>query len=180
MRKKILLVDDEEILVLTLARSLRKAGFEVATQDTGAGAIDSLRQHAFDVVITDLAMEDVHGTEVLKEAKTRDPDSCVIVITGYADEESGINALRLGAEDYLTKPFQPEELILRASRCLEQGTLRRKVRLYERLLPVCPQCNRIRQGDGSNSEEWVHLDEYAERQCAEAFTQTRCPGCEEA
>jgi len=174
---RVLLVDDEVILVATLGRVLSAAGLEVDTARSGAEALERFRRNRYDVVVTDLTMEDVDGLEILRAVKRIDPDVCVTVVTGQSNEEAGIQALREGAEDYLFKPFQPEELVLRLRRQAETRALREKVRRYESVLGVCTACSRmhLRSGPGGK-EEWVPLP--AGR--TDPLSQTApalCPGC---
>ena len=131
---KILLVDDEELLRLTVSRDLQDAGYAVETVEDGHQACASLAENSYDMVVTDLVMEGIDGMQVLKEAKHRDPTCGVILLTGYGNMDSAIEALRRGADDYLLKPYQREELFLRLARCLEKGKLRRELRETEKKL----------------------------------------------
>ncbi len=180
MRGRILLVDDETLLVVTLGRALSASGFEVDTAGTGEEALASLDRQEYDVIVTDLRMEGEDGFAVLREARSRDPQVCVVVITGYSNEEAGLEALRQGADDYLFKPFQPEELVLRVTRQAEKRELRRKVRRYESLLGVCPRCGRFRWVPGPEGGRWTAFSEPVGLAPAERIRPTLCPGCEHA
>ncbi|MHB8766143.1 MAG: response regulator [Deferrisomatales bacterium] len=179
---RILLADDEVLIQLTLAKALRAAGHEVAVAADGTRALERLAAEAFDLVITDLAMDGADGIGVLQAAKERDPDVAVIVITGYCDVASAVAALRSGAEDYLAKPFDFDELLLRATRCLERRELRRKVRLYERMLPVCSGCRKVRDDDGRapGTGPWLPLEEYLPRRAGVTVSHGMCPECTKA
>lgn len=131
---KILLVDDEELLRLTVSRDLQDADYAVETVEDGHQACASLAENSYDMVVTDLVMEGIDGMQVLKEAKHRDPTCGVILLTGYGNMDSAIEALRRGADDYLLKPYQREELFFRLARCLEKGKLRRELRKTEKKL----------------------------------------------
>ncbi|NOY43870.1 MAG: response regulator [Deltaproteobacteria bacterium] len=159
MRGRVLLVDDEPLLVATLGRVLSATGFDVDTALSGEAALDLMDRREYDVVVTDLRMEGEDGFVVLHEARSRDPDVCVVVITGHSNEEMGLEALRQGADDYLFKPFQPDELVFRVSRHAETRDLRRKVRRYERLLGICPGCGRFRWTPGPHGGGWVEVQE---------------------
>ena len=178
-RKKILLVDDEPLALRTLARVLAAAGYEVTALESGAEAVERLRRERFDVVVTDLVMEGVGGVAVLREAKERDPDACVVIVSGYCDVDSAIDALRLGAEDYLAKPFDYDELLLRVARCAEKRDLRRKLKLYEDILPVCAGCRRIRDDAGvePGSGPWMPLEEYLVRKAGVQVSHGCCAEC---
>jgi DNA-binding NtrC family response regulator len=178
-RKKVLLVEDEALALRTLARVLGAAGYEVTALESGAEAVERLRKERFDVVITDLVMEETGGVAVLREAKERDPDACVVIVSGYCDVDSAIDALRLGAEDYLAKPFDYDELLLRVARCAEKRDLRRKLKLYEDILPVCAGCRRIRDDAGvePGTGPWMPLEEYLARKAGVQVSHGCCAEC---
>jgi DNA-binding NtrC family response regulator len=170
--RRILLVEDEPILLRTLSRTLELSGLDVTVAEDGRSALRLLESGpAFEAVVTDLTLEGAGGMEVLRKAKERDPETGVIVITGYASESSALDALRFGAEDYLAKPFDYSELLLRVSRCLERRELARKVRLYERILGVCGRCGRLTRGGAPG----LQAEELAEEKPAQP---ERCPECE--
>lgn len=155
---RVLLVDDEAVILRTLTRALELSGHQVTAVADGREAFSILQeQPPFEVVITDLTLQNGSGLEVLQRAKVKDPDTAVVVMTGFSAESSPLEALRLGAEEYLAKPFDFGELLLRVSRCLERRKLARKVRLYERLLGVCPACGRMPDPSG----DWVRPEELA-------------------
>ncbi len=108
---KILLIEDEKISRVTLRDTLTKQGYQVTACATGQEGIEALQQENVDVVITDLRLPDLNGLEIVKLARARDGGATVIVITGYATVETAVAALKLGAYDYLTKPFSPDKLL---------------------------------------------------------------------
>ncbi len=131
---KILLVDDEEIILAVLARELRLKNYEVSIAAGGEQGLTMLRSSRFDAVITDLDMPDIDGISVLKVSKQQAPETCVLILTGYADLNSAIDALRLGADDYLTKPCDIDELLYRLDRCLEKKHLLTQLKQRNALL----------------------------------------------
>jgi C4-dicarboxylate-specific signal transduction histidine kinase len=124
--KTILLVDDEEIILMTLTRDLMKEGYEVTAVQSGHGAIAKLDQNHYDLVLTDLVMEVMDGIQVLEKVKKIDSDTPVIILTAYGNIKSAIDALRLGADDYLLKPCDNKDLLFRISRCLKVGELKKE------------------------------------------------------
>lgn len=121
---KILLVDDEELLRATLSSDLEEAGYAVETAVDGHQACVMLNGNSYDLIITDLIMEGVDGIQVLKEARRIDPMCGGILLTGYGNMDSAIEAIRCGADDYLLKPYQYEELLFRLDRYFEKRRLR--------------------------------------------------------
>src|SRR5512137_800520 len=126
---RVLVVDDQRNMRVTTAIVLRQAGFEVAEADGGAEALEKLGAEPFDVILTDLRMGDVDGLDVLRGALEISPSVQVIVMTAYGSIESAVEAVRRGAYDYLSKPFQSEELRVRVEKALERRRLLGEVSL---------------------------------------------------
>jgi DNA-binding NtrC family response regulator len=110
-RGKILVVDDEGIVRTSCSRALSPEGYEVKLSQNGADAMRMLEEESFDLVLTDLKMPDIDGIEVLKMIKERWPQTEVIVITGYQTVDTAVKSIKLGAFDYIEKPFTPDSLI---------------------------------------------------------------------
>jgi two-component system response regulator HydG len=126
---KVLVVDDQKNMRATTAMVLRQAGHAVEESVDGAAAVQRLQQDHFDVVLTDLRMQAVDGMEVLGTARRLAPETQVIVMTAYGTIESAVQAIRLGAYDFLAKPFKEDELLLRVGKALEKRRLLGEVRL---------------------------------------------------
>ncbi len=109
-KTKILVVDDEEILRESLQAWLERDGYPVETVPSGVQALERIAQDPFDLVFLDLKLEDMDGIEVLKRIKESEPDTAVVMITAYGSVPSAVEAIKTGAEEYLLKPFEPEEL----------------------------------------------------------------------
>jgi len=108
---KIMLVEDEKITRKTLTDILKKENYDVNSFGDGTEALNELKQNNFDVVITDLRLPGTNGLDILKAAKEINSKTVVIIITAYATVETAIESLKLGAYDYLLKPFSPEQLL---------------------------------------------------------------------
>jgi two-component system, NtrC family, response regulator PilR len=121
---RVLVVDDEQSMRDLLAIMLRQAGYEVSIADGGETAIERLKAESFDLVITDLRMRKVDGLTVLRAAKEHAPRTVVLVVTAYASTETAVEAMKLGAYDYITKPFQLDELKVTVANALERRRLR--------------------------------------------------------
>jgi len=116
--KIILLVEDEETIRTSLAFNLKQSGFQVVTAADGAEGLRRLQKNDIDLVITDLMMEKVGGLQLLREIRKDDQSLPVIILTGYGDLPSAIESLREGADDYLFKPCDLEEILARINHCL--------------------------------------------------------------
>jgi PAS domain S-box-containing protein len=123
----ILFVDDEDVIRKSFERELRVENFAVTAFGSGREAIAALEKEKFDLVITDLMMPEIDGFSVLKASKRLTPQTSVIILTGYGDMRSAIDALRLGADDFALKPCETEELVFRIHRCLEKQSLLQKL-----------------------------------------------------
>ncbi len=123
-RKHLLLVEDETPLREALAERLIEHGFDVEQSDSGEAAIEQLAEFAFDIVITDLRLPGLDGTRVLEAALVRYPDIVGIIVTGYGTVKDAVEAIKRGATDFVTKPFQFDELLHALNSALEQRRLK--------------------------------------------------------
>jgi DNA-binding NtrC family response regulator len=129
--ERILVVDDDRIVLMGFEGILKDGGFEVTAALSGGEATALIEKEAFDLVLTDLVLQDMDGISILKKAREVNPETVVIVITGFASVNSAIEALRQGAFDYLIKPCDDEEILIRVRRGVEQRQLVQKVREQE-------------------------------------------------
>lgn len=179
--RKILLVDDEEIILNSFQADLSRHGFEITTANSGEAALALLSENIYDLVVTDLVMGGIGGIEVLEKVKKKNPFISVIILTGYGDMKSAVEALRLGADDYLLKPCDVDELLLRMDRCLQKQDAVRKIDIYEKVLPICCVCSQIRDdtGVGHGEGEWMSMDAFVKKRTTVALSHTYCPICYE-
>jgi two-component system response regulator PilR (NtrC family) len=130
--EKILVVDDEQSLRDVLSIMLKRAGYAVTSAMDGEEAIEFLNKEIFDLVITDLRMPKLDGMEVLKAVKSASPETVVLIITAFATADSAVEAMKQGAYDYLTKPFQVDEVQLIIRNALEKRRLTTENMLLKR------------------------------------------------
>ncbi len=128
-----MVVDDEEIVRLNIERILTSVGYVATTAKDGKDAISFISRGDFDLVLTDLIMEDVDGFAVLEEVKRVSPETVVIVITGYGSLTSATRAMQKGAFDYILKPCEREELIFRVKKGLEKKETDEKLLKFNRM-----------------------------------------------
>jgi DNA-binding NtrC family response regulator len=107
---RILIIDDEPILRESLQAWLERDNYSVEAVGSGHEGLERISQTPFDIVFLDLKLEDINGIQVLSRIKEDDPDAAVVMITAYGSVPSAVDAMKKGAEDYLLKPFEPEEL----------------------------------------------------------------------
>jgi DNA-binding NtrC family response regulator len=124
MPESILIVDDEEIIRESLSFILTKEGYKVQEAPNGRAALDLIKQGNFDLVLTDLEMPEMKGIELLEHVARFSPETLVVIITAYGSIDSAIAALRKGAVDYILKPVEFDELIVKLHRLLAGRQLR--------------------------------------------------------
>jgi DNA-binding NtrC family response regulator len=118
--EKILIVDDDEDLRTKMSKFLGGAGYETQMVSSGREAVEKASDEDFDVVLLDLIMPKMSGSDVLIELKRVSPRSKVIMITAFATIDNAVDAIKRGASDYVTKPFKIDDLLMRIKRVLEE------------------------------------------------------------
>ena len=119
-RLKVLVVDDEMIVRESLVEWFKKSGYEAECADGGRIAMEMVDEKDYDFIFLDIKMPDVNGFEVLDHVKANCPYTMVVMITAYGSVETAVDAMKRGACDYLTKPFEPSELVCQLERLLQQ------------------------------------------------------------
>lgn len=141
---KVLVVDDEPVIRSFLVRVLEGEGYQVQAARDGREALQFLEAISFDLLLTDIKMENLDGVELLHEARTRYPDLAVILLTGHATVQSAVNALRRGAHDYLLKPVKNEDILNAVAAGLEA---RARQQRRERLEGIAAQMLEVVERD---------------------------------
>ncbi len=149
----ILIIDDEAGLRQTMARILLRAGFEVTTVASGSETLAIIKEHSFDLVYLDIRMPDMNGLEVLKTIHTQYPDLPVILFTAQPDIHSAVEALRLGATDYLLKPLKPETVIVGARNIItEQNKKKRRREIQQQMVELQAELDALDAGESSEKK----------------------------
>jgi two-component system response regulator PilR (NtrC family) len=130
--EKILVVDDEKSMRDFLSIMLGKDGYDVTVAGNGRSALSAIQSDIYDLVITDVRMPDIDGIAVLAAVKEHSPETVVIMVTAFASAETAVEAMKLGAHDYITKPFKVDEIKLVIQKALEQRLLRKENILLRR------------------------------------------------
>ena len=127
MTTAILLIDDEKDLLIPVKRSLKRLGYTVHTAESGEEGWRAITETMYDLVISDLVMPGIDGIELLRRIRTIDSTLPVIIMTGVGTIENAVEAMKLGAYNYITKPFKTRDLGFLAQRAIEHGQLHRKL-----------------------------------------------------
>jgi DNA-binding NtrC family response regulator len=130
---RVLLVDDEEEFVELLAERMRTRGLTVRTAFSGAEALEMAEQETFDAVVLDMVMPDMDGMETLRRLREKIPELQVILLTGYADLPTGIEAIKQGAVDYLEKPADIGQLMQKIKNAKTRTALLFEERMQEKI-----------------------------------------------
>ena len=131
---RILMVDDEPDVLAGLELVLGRNGYQVVGVASGEEALDRLDGEPFELVITDLQMPGIHGHDFVRVLVERWPDTPVVVLTGHGAVTTAVEMMRLGAADYLLKPIDPQELLIRIGRRLEDRAVREESRRLRAML----------------------------------------------
>jgi DNA-binding NtrC family response regulator len=127
----ILVVEDERLIRWSLEQQLRREGYSVQSVETGAEALQRIQVDSPDLVLLDVRLPDADGVELLGRLRAADPECLVIMMTAHGGVETAVRAMKLGAQDYVSKPFDVEELKLTIRKALETRTLRRDVARFQ-------------------------------------------------
>ena len=118
----ILVVDDEESILVSLKSILSNENYKVSISTSGSKALEMLQKEHFDVILSDIMMDDINGIELLKRSKENFPEIVFLLMTGFAHLETAIEAVRLGASDYIVKPCSKKAILSSIAHCLENNT----------------------------------------------------------
>ena len=143
---RILVVDDERSMREILEIFLKSEGYSVSVADNGKSALEVMKNDFFDLIITDMKMPKVGGLELLRNVKEISPDTVVVIITAFGTTESAVEAMKLGAYDYITKPFQMDDIRLVVKNALEKQKLQKDVSILKEQLKTPSLENIIGQG----------------------------------
>jgi len=123
----ILIAEDEEITLKHLLSTLQKEGYEVSGLSNGRKALERMEEENFDVLIADIKMPGLTGIELLEKIKEKDIETEVIIITGYGSIDSAVAAMKKGAYDYITKPFDLDEMLLKVKKIYDEKVLKKEI-----------------------------------------------------
>ncbi len=173
----ILVIDDDEGVRDVLEAFFLDEGYDITTVPDGESGLRLLRQMEFDIIFLDLVMPGMGGLEVLKEISKLKMEVPCIIMTGFATTRSAVNAMKLGAIDYITKPLNLEELLIITKRVFDFAQIRQEnISLKKRLsglLHVCSWCNKVRDDAGN----WKTMEEYIKDRENVTFSHGICPMC---
>jgi len=132
MTVRVLIIEDEKLIRWSLRQKFEARGYQVTEVDTGNAALEALNSGVYDLIMLDYKLPDITGLDVLRKVRETDSDVVVIMMTAFSSIESAVDAIKLGAYDYITKPFSMDDVLRTADKALETTKLRREVRELRR------------------------------------------------
>ena len=127
-KRRALVLDDDPSVLQVLGGYMNAFNFDVETTDNPRAAIELCKTKRFDIILSDLMMPEMNGLEFLQEVRHADPDAAFIMITGYPSIDSAVEAIRRGAQDYITKPFKIEEIKHKIDKAILEKSLKMRLR----------------------------------------------------
>ena len=172
---KILVAEDDAVSRLILEKALQNWGHSVTACDSGAAAWALYRAGEFRVVISDWMMPEMAGPELCRKIRSlkRSDYTYVILLTAKTGKENFLEGMEAGADDYLTKPFDADELKVRLKVAERILTLQADVQILRGILPICAWCRRIR----NDEQLWQTTEEYLKAHADVDFSHSICPEC---
>jgi two-component system response regulator HydG len=162
MKAKVLIVDDDTSMCELLAESLAQQGYEVRWKASAQEALAEVEQRNFDVVLTDINMKDMTGLELCQKATEAHPDLPVIVITAFGSMETAVQAIRAGAYDFITKPFDIDVVAIAVERAVKHGLLQREVQRLQRAVDESRRFDELLGASPAMKEVYDLLERVAE------------------
>ena len=157
MNAVILVVDDEKAIRIGLRQALREQGYDVMLAETAEEALTKVEENLPDLVISDIRLPQMDGIEFLRKSRQHDPNLTFIVMTGFGNADTAVEATRLGAYDYVQKPFKMDRLLLLVERALESQALRREVLMLRAMDHVAAANGYLLVGKSKPMREVYHI-----------------------
>ena len=174
LKADILIVDDQEANISLLEEMLRGVGYlSVSTTRDPREVCELYRRHRYSLIVLDLLMPGLDGFEVMEGLKAVETQGYLPVLVQTAQPQHKVRALKAGAKDFVSKPFDLVEVLLRVHNLLEVRLLLSAVRVLNSLLPICSYCRRIR--DIKNY--WRSVEDYVGQHTDSKFSHGICPDC---
>ncbi len=174
----ILIADDDAVCRLLLAAALQQAGHEVASASSGEEAWQQWERAPFPIVISDWMMPGLDGLELCRRIRAAGHArySYVILLTSLAGKTRYLEAMDVGVDDFITKPFDEDELAAKLRAAARVLDLQREVKALQDLIPICAYCKKVRD----DNDYWRQVESYITEHTAATFSHGICPECFEA
>ena len=180
----ILIVEDDTVSRLLLTTTLKKLGYDVIATENGRDAWGVFQQEHVSVIISDWMMPDIDGLSLCRMVRTEDRTryTYIILLTALGGKGSYLEGMNAGADDFITKPFDKDQLAARLQVAERVLRLQSEVKQLEGLLPICMYCKKIRDEKASSEEvdkSWIRIEDYVASHTDASFSHGICPHCYE-
>lgn len=180
----ILIVEDDTVSRLLLSTTLKKLGYDVISTENGRDAWGVFQEQHVSVIISDWMMPDIDGLSLCRMVRTEDRTryTYIILLTALGGKGSYLEGMNAGADDFITKPFDKDQLAARLRVVERVLRLQSEVRQLEGLLPICMYCKKIRDEKAPSEREdksWVRIEDYVASHTDASFSHGICPNCYE-
>ena len=174
----VLIIDNDSRELFTTSQILEKNRYQVTLALSGDSGIEFIRKRSFSVILSEFSLVDTPGLTILETARNTAPETMVIFQTEAIHPAFKENAFKLGADDYLFKPYQAEELLFKIKKNIEYYDLKQKVGLQRNFVAGCCVCKKIRFDDnGPDKGRWMEVEDFLKEEMNVLLSSTYCPKC---
>jgi response regulator RpfG family c-di-GMP phosphodiesterase len=179
MSRRILVVDSEARSLMITSRALETRHYDITMAINSDIGIKQIKEHHFDLVITEFSSSKVDGLAILQTTREKHPNTSVIMMAGIELMPSQTNIFKLGADDYIFRPLQVEELMFRVQRNMEHLDLKQRIDFHGGMIAGCCVCKKIRfeHSEVSGKVEWMAVDDFLKDKVNILLSSTYCPDC---
>ena len=179
MSRKILVVDSDAQSLMITSRALESRHFDITMAVSSDIGINQVREHYFDLVITELKSEKIDGLAILQAVRQNHPNSRVLMVAGIDSIPFESNLFKSGADDYIYRPVQTQELLFRVQRNIEYLELKQRIGFQGGMVAGCCVCKKVRceHNDGSGNVDWMEVDDFLKEKINILLSSTYCPDC---
>lgn len=176
-KHNVLIIDNDSQALFSAGRTL-EIKYNVTMALNGSSGMDFMERSSFSLILTELSLGDATGLSILEAARNTTPETMVIFQAEAINPEFKKKAFKLGADDYLFKPYQSEELLFRVEKSIENHEFKQKIRFQSNFVTGCCACKKIRSnGNGSEKNTWMEVEEFIKAEMNILLSSTYCPEC---
>ena len=177
-RHSVLIIDNDPQTLFAASRILEKSKYNVTMALNGSSGMEFIRNSSFSLILSEFSLDDTTWSSILEAARNTTPETMVIFQTTAIDPEFKEETFKLGAHDYLFKPYQSEELLFRVKKSIENNELKQKLKLRRSFVTGCCVCKKIRFDDNlPEGGGWMDVEDFLKTEMNVLLSSTYCPEC---
>jgi DNA-binding response OmpR family regulator len=178
---QILIIDNNATALCTAGEILEKNGYQVTLATNSESGTQFIEKGCFSLALVEVAQNDILALSTLKTIRTASPDSMVVFQSDCAESDLKGNMFKTGADDYIFKPYQAEELLFRVKKNIEDYELKQGRKIRKKILCGCCVCKKIRIDDnGPFDDRWMEVEDFLKKELDILLSSTYCPKCAQA